>query len=176
MSAERTLYFLRHGPADRDEFAGVDDTQRPLVAAGRERIRRETEVLAHCDLALDAVITSPLVRAAETAAIVTAGLGLADRLHADARLAPGFDLAALAAVLADRPDDDRRLLLVGHEPDFSEVIRGLTGGRVVMKKGALARVDLAPGRELRGRLVWLLQPQVLVQCRELPPDGAPAAD
>jgi len=159
----RRLFFLRHGPADRDRFTGCDDAQRPLDDPGREQIRRESEVFARLDLALDAAITSPYARAAETAAIVAARLGLGDRLRADPRLRPGFALPALVDLLAATPREHRRLLLVGHEPDFSEMIGALTRGQVVMKKGALARVDLTAGSAPRGRLVWLLQPKVMLR-------------
>ncbi len=171
------LFFLRHGRADRDRFHGDDDTQRPLVEAGRARLRRTAEFLVQLAPDLDAVLTSPLVRAAETAEIVASRLGLADRVRHDRRLDLQFDLPRLAAILAALREDHRRILLVGHEPSFSEVIGELTGGtRVVMKKGALARVDLTPGASTRGHLVWLLQPRVLLSGAPPPAADAPGPD
>jgi phosphohistidine phosphatase len=171
------LFFLRHGPADRDQFQGEDDTRRPLVPRGRERMRRIAEVLVRLAPGLDAVVTSPLVRAAETAEIVASRLGLAERVQQDVRLDLDFDLPRLAALLAALREDHRRILLVGHEPSFSEVIGELTGGtRVVMKKGALARVDLTPGASTHGHLVWLLQPRVLLSGAPPPAADAPAPD
>ena len=78
------------------------------------------------------------------------------------RLDLELDIQLLASILAGLKNDRRRILLVGHEPSFSTVIGDLTGGVVVMRKGALARVDLTPGEMTRGRLVWLLQPRVLL--------------
>lgn len=171
------LFFLRHGPADRDQFQGDDNTLRPLVDRGRERMRAEADFIGRLDTGLDVVVTSPLVRARETAEILAARLGLADRVRQDARLGLDFCLEHLAGLLAGLPDDRRRVLLVGHEPSFSQVIGELTGGtRVVMKKGALARVDLTPGAGTRGHLVWLLQPRVLLNHHRGAADVAPAED
>jgi phosphohistidine phosphatase len=164
MAAGLRLFFLRHGLADRDQFEGPDDAMRPLVAEGRRRMRVTAEFLARLDLRIDLILTSPLVRAVQTAEIVAARLGLDEAMHVDDRLGPGCDLAALAAILAGLPDDHRRLLLVGHEPSFSTLVAELTGCAVPLKKGALARVDLQPGRDPRGLLVWLLQPRVLLSC------------
>lgn len=168
------LYLLRHGRADRSAFAGDDDSERPLVAEGRRRLRAAANVLARLQPDFDYVFTSPLVRAAQTAEIIAEKLGLTDRQFVDQRLAPGFDvptlLDILTAILAERQEPEPvqpvsaeiDILLVGHEPDFRLVIQELTGADVVMKKGALARIDLAPNDPNRGKLVWLLQPRVLM--------------
>ena len=157
------LFFLRHGRADRSAYHGDDDDLRPLTEEGRRRMRVEAEFIARLAAGIDLVVTSPLLRAAETAEIVAARLGLRDELRSDPRLGHGFALPELAALLAGLEGDRRRILLVGHEPGFSEVIGELIGeGYVAMKKGALARVDLLPGRKPRGRLIWLLQPGVLL--------------
>ncbi len=170
------LFFLRHGPADRSQFDGHDDDLRPLTDSGRRRMRTVADVIARLEPNLDAVITSPLLRAAETAEIVATRLGLRDELRVDARLGLGFDLPALAAMLAGLQGDHRHIMLVGHEPGFSTVIGELIGdGHVCMKKGALARVDLMPGHGPRGQLVWLLQPKILLSGDRAPGDGAPGA-
>jgi len=160
------LYFLRHGRADREAFAGDDDALRPLVDEGRRRTLVTADLLARFDARIDAVITSPLVRARQTADIVADRLGLREVLHEDGRLGLGFDLPTLAAMLAGLPADRRCILLVGHEPGLSQVIGEITGGAVVIRKGALARVDLTPGRKPRGELVWLLQPGIMLSCRD----------
>ena len=167
------LFFLRHGRADRDQYDGDDDALRPLVASGRERMRVTAEVLARLTPDLDALFTSPLLRAAQTAEIVARRLGRLDALHTDARLGPGFDVGDVASLLAGLRRDHRRIMLVGHEPDFSLVIGELTGAAAVMRKGALARVDLTPGGGHRGRLIWLLQPRVLLACGD---PGDPGGD
>lgn len=166
MTTSLRLYFLRHGRADRQAFDGDDDALRPLVDEGRRRTWATADLLARLDPQVEAVVTSPLLRARQTAEIMADHLGLRDGPRDDAGLAPGCDLPALAALLASLPSDVRRILLVGHEPDFGQIIGEITGGAVVMRKGALARVDLTPGRRPRGELVWLLQPRIVLSCRD----------
>ncbi|MBS1252040.1 MAG: hypothetical protein MAG451_01076 [Anaerolineales bacterium] len=154
------LYFLRHGLADRSAWHGAD-FERPLTYKGKVRMGREAETIGELNLKLDAIITSPLTRAFQTAQIVAEHLGMLDDLVEDARLAPGFDVSDLAEILEDHLDD-ARLMLVGHEPDFSETLSDLIGGgEIVCKKASLARVDLYGGPSLRGELVWLIPPKVL---------------
>jgi phosphohistidine phosphatase len=154
------LYFLRHGLADHSEWAG-DDTMRPLTARGKQQMARTAETLARLDLGLELIISSPLARAYQTAEIVAAALGLRDRLVSDERLAPGFGLAELRRVLSEHAGLTT-LMFVGHEPDFSDTISALIGGgRILCKKGGLARVD-CPDDGLTGDLVWLAPPALLM--------------
>ena len=135
------LFFLRHGLADRSAWSGAD-YERPLTPRGKERMMEEGDTIARLDLGLDAILTSPLTRAFQTAEIVADQLGLLDRLVEDDRLSPGFDRADLLAMLEDHDEADS-LMFVGHEPDFSWTIESIIGGgSVVCKKGSLARVDL----------------------------------
>ena len=78
------LLFLRHGLADRSAWSG-SDYERPLTPRGKERMRAEAETIASLDLGLDAILTSPLTRASQTAEIVADQLGLLDRLIEDDR-------------------------------------------------------------------------------------------
>lgn len=155
------LYFLRHGQAgNREEWEG-DDAERPLTADGKKRMQREAATIRKLDLPLDAIITSPLVRAAQTAEIVAKAQSASVRLLTDGRLAPGFGPRHLAAILAAHRDAGG-LMLVGHEPDFSETIsRVAGGGRLTMKKGALACLEMEDPGSLNGTLVWLIPPKVL---------------
>jgi phosphohistidine phosphatase len=154
------LFFLRHGLADRSAWSG-SDYERPLTPYGKERMRAEAETIARLDLGLDAILTSPLTRASQTAEIAADRLSLLDRLVEDERLSPGFDRADLLAMLEDHDEADS-LMFVGHEPDFSWTIESIIGGgSVVCKKGSLARVDLTDAGELSGELVWLIPPKAL---------------
>jgi phosphohistidine phosphatase len=154
------LYLLRHGLADRNAWDGPDD-ERPLTPAGKERMTRSAETMAHLDLGVDLILTSPLTRAYQTAEIVADRLGLRDRLHREIKLALGFGPAALAKILRDRVDAER-IMLVGHEPDFSLTVGAITGGcYVVCKKGSLVRIDLIGTAPPAGELVWLIPPKVL---------------
>ena len=156
----RRLYFVRHGRADRDRWTG-DDRRRPLTPDGRERLARQAAAMAGLDLGVDLVLTSPLVRAAQTAAVLAAALRPAGGTVTDPRLGPGFDADGLAGILGDHPEA-RRPLLVGHEPSFGAVIGRITGGsRVTCRKASLIRVDLREEQPPRGTLEWSIPPRVL---------------
>jgi phosphohistidine phosphatase len=153
------LYFLRHGIADWPDWDPARDHERPLTKDGVKKMKEQARALADLDVKIDAVLASPYTRAYQTADIVAGKLCL--EVKTEPRLAPGFNTEKLKAIVAAF-DDDQALLLVGHEPTFSMVIADITGGgRVQMKKGTLARVDV--NRELQGELVWLLPPKVLTR-------------
>lgn len=155
------LYFLRHGQAgNRHEWHG-DDSKRPLTVEGKKRMQREAAAIWRLELPLDVIVSSPLVRAVQTAEIVAKARGSAARLVTDGRLAPGFGPKHLAAIVAEHRNI-RGLMLVGHEPDFSQTISQVTGGgRLAMKKGGLACIEVGDPASLKGTLVWLIPPKVL---------------
>ena len=153
------LYFLRHGIAVDVGPEGSGDAGRPLTAEGIKKMKEEARGLRRLDVRPDVLLSSPLVRASQTAEIVRHALGLDSRL-VDA-LAPGCDVARLRDLLGEYRSAER-IMVVGHEPDFSDLIGALTGGsRIMLKKGGLARVDLETVREGAGMLVWLLPPLAL---------------
>ena len=155
------ILFLRHGIAEARETWEGDDRARPLTGRGRKAMERTAVRLAELGVAPELIVTSPLVRARQTAEIAAAALGMDDRVVEDERLAPGFDAGGLRDLLEDRPVT-AAVMLVGHEPDFSEIISELIGGgRVVCKKGGLARVEVAELSFAGGELVWLLPPKDL---------------
>jgi len=157
------LYFLRHGPAgSRGGWTGPD-AERPLTDQGKALIEHEAATFHALGLAPDVIVTSPLVRAHQTAKIVARKLGLLDLLVTDERLAAGFGLRELKGILEDHPDA-AAVMLVGHEPDFSLTVGALIGGgTIVFKKGALARVDAGDASPGDGELIWLLPPSVLTR-------------
>ena len=154
------LCLLRHAQAaDRKTWEQPDD-ERPLTEKGRRQAERMGRLLAAAGFTPDAVITSPLVRARETAEIVADLLGAVARI--EPRLGEPLDLATLDAILDDA-GSPRRPIVVGHDPDFSELVTELVGGApILMRKGALARIDverpLEPGA---GELRWLLPSDAL---------------
>jgi phosphohistidine phosphatase len=151
------LLFLRHGPAEsKNEWTG-DDEERPLTGHGRLLVSDMACSLPRLKTRPDVVVTSPLARAQQTAEIVGTCLGPTVRVVTDKRLAPGFGLKQLEKVLRDY-DDVECLMLVGHDPDFSEVVRALTGGRLSVRKGGLAHVEMPDPKVMKGRLVALLVP------------------
>jgi phosphohistidine phosphatase len=154
-------YFLRHGLAGDPEQWDGNDADRPLTAEGKERMAREAKTMAALSLGLDAILTSPLLRAKQTATIVADKLKLRDRLIEDERLGIGFDANALEAILRERRDA-AAILLVGHEPGMSLTIGSAVGGaRIDFKKGSLACVTFDDPPSLAGQLTWLVPPKVL---------------
>src|SRR5579875_2986762 len=111
-------YFLRHGiAAERGEWEG-SDFDRPLTDEGHARMAREAKAIAKFDLGIELILTSPLVRAKETAEIVAKALKLQERLVVDERLGLAFDRIRLEGMLREHRGA-KALLLVGHEPGMS---------------------------------------------------------
>jgi phosphohistidine phosphatase len=153
------LYLLRHADAgDPDTWTG-DDSERPLSEKGRRQSETLAEFLAQRRFMPDAIVSSPKLRAVETARIVGQRLGV--EVAIDERLADQLEMDDLAAVLDGLAG--RRIVLVGHDPDFSELAASLSGtGYVPLKKGALARIDVSlPLQRAGGILRWLLPPDVV---------------
>jgi phosphohistidine phosphatase len=155
------LLLLRHAHAGDPERWHGDDAERPLSDKGRRQAERIGKLLDHVDEAPDLFITSPKVRARQTAEIVADELDA--RVVVDPRLGGGLDLSTLSEVLLAHAGGERPCV-VGHDPDFSELLGELLGIPLLpMRKGAIARVDVG-GRNLvagRGQLRWLLPPEVV---------------
>jgi phosphohistidine phosphatase len=124
------IYLLRHG--DAEEGTG-DDAARRLTPKGERQARAAGEALRSLSTTINACLTSPKVRAADTARLACEALGLEPEIAEDLREGT-FDSLTLAAGRGD-------VLLVGHEPDFSGEVARLTGANVKLRKGGLAIVD-----------------------------------
>jgi phosphohistidine phosphatase len=148
------LYLFRHGEAEPARESG--DDARELTAKGRDDVRRTAEALARAGAKPDAIVASPLVRARQTAEIAGRVLGAA--WQTDARLRPGATLGPVQALLA--AGQWQRIMLVGHEPDLSSIIGQLTGGRVKMRAGGVARVDAERIEPRAGVLLLLTSPDM----------------
>ncbi|HEY6463640.1 MAG TPA: phosphohistidine phosphatase SixA [Polyangiaceae bacterium] len=121
------LYVMRHGPAEDHSESGVD-ADRALTVAGRERVRAVAEALAEAGEAPLTILTSPLVRAVQTAEIVAMVTGLGKRggsVEVRRAIAPGGDAARLVHALAS--EERKRVMVVGHEPDLSGLVASLVG-------------------------------------------------
>jgi phosphohistidine phosphatase len=150
------LYFFRHAIA-HDASENMTDAERPLTKAGIANTERAAQMLVALGLKLDYLFSSPLLRARQTADILAPALGvLVDERK---EVAPGFSITSIEPLLHGM-DHGNEIMFVGHEPDFSRTISSLVGGRLVMKKGGLARVDIVSYEPLLGELVWLLAPKV----------------
>jgi phosphohistidine phosphatase len=158
------LYFLRHGKAaDVGEQGACDDFSRALTDHGITEMEAEAKALDRLDVRPDLILTSPLVRAKQTAQIVAKRLGLKKDLVETDLLAPGCDLKQLRKLLGAY-DSYHKIMLVGHEPDFSSMVGELIGGgNIEMKKGGLATITIErPFRTGAGVLQWLVPPKILV--------------
>jgi phosphohistidine phosphatase len=154
-------YFLRHGIAvEPDEWTG-HDFDRPLTHEGIERMKCEARAIADLSLRLDVIVTSPLLRARQTAEIVADRLKLRDEIVEDKRLADGFDTKRLSEILGEHDKADA-IMLVGHEPTMSATIGRIIGDAdIELKKAALAGVALSDASAARGKLICLIPPKVL---------------
>lgn len=156
-----TLLLLRHAHAgDSGRWAG-DDALRPLTDKGRRQAERLGRLLAATGEAPDLLITSPKVRAAQTAEILGQVVGA--KVIVDERVAGVLDPDIVTRILHDAGHAERPCL-VGHDPEFSELLAELIGATgIAMRKGSLARVDM-PGRSPEageGLLRYLLPPEVV---------------
>jgi phosphohistidine phosphatase len=157
------LHFVRHGLAEDRGDAWPDDAKRPLTDEGMSRMRKSVRGLAGLGVTIDIVLTSPLVRARQTAEILAAGLAPRPSIVTVESLAPE---GTYAAVIADLEKHARkpRIALVGHEPMIGELAARLIGSRhpIEFKKGAVCRIDveiLPPAGP--GDIRWLLTPKIM---------------
>jgi phosphohistidine phosphatase len=124
------IYLLRHGEAERGDG---DDAARRLTPAGELQARAAGRAIAALGVEVDTCLTSPRVRAAETARLACEALGVEPEV-VDELGEGGFDSLALAAGRGD-------VILVGHNPDFANEIARLTGAKAKIRKGGLAIID-----------------------------------
>jgi len=155
----QVVHLLRHAHAGDPERWDGPDATRPLSRRGRGQAERLGAFLVAAGVRPDRIITSPKVRAAQTAAIVGTALGLEPVV--DPRLAEGCGLACLDALLRDA--GVREPMVVGHDPDLSMLLSAMLGADgQVMRKGALATIAVEPPIERGcGVLRWLVPPEVL---------------
>jgi phosphohistidine phosphatase len=157
------IYVIRHGLAEERGDAWPDDSKRPLSEDGVSAMRKSARGLARLGVSLDAVLTSTLVRAKQTAEIVAAGLNPRPPVSTAESLAPGGTYQEMMADL-EKQTRRKRIAIVGHEPGIGEFAARLIGSRhpIEFKKGAVCRIDLdAIPPSGPGDLRWLLTPKIL---------------
>jgi phosphohistidine phosphatase len=147
------LWLLRHGEAVPHD--SKPDADRELTARGERQATAAGEGLARLGVEFAVCYTSPKVRARDTARLACRALNI-DPIEVEV-LADGFDRDDALELLHAHGDDDR-VLVVGHEPSFSQVVFDLTGGRVDFKKGGVAAARIERGG---GELLVLLRPREL---------------
>jgi len=147
------LWLLRHGEAVPHE--SKPDADRELTPRGERQAIAAGEGLARLGVEFHACYTSPKVRALDTARLACRALNV--QPHEEKSLSDGFS-SDDALELLYRHGADARVLLVGHEPSFSQVVHDLTGGRIDFKKGGVAAVRT---ERTGGELLALLRPKEL---------------
>jgi phosphohistidine phosphatase len=161
MSVE--LYIVRHAIAAERGAEWPDDGKRPLTERGIERFREVVDGLVWLGVDVDAVFTSPLVRAKQTADHLASGLPSKPPIIVVGALAPGHVPAEIMEAVAHEGRGRKRVAVVGHEPDLGELAGWLAGSRraIPMKKGGVCRFDLDAISTRHGTLAWLLPPKAL---------------
>ncbi len=157
------LYLVRHGLAEDRGAKWPDDGKRPLSADGMSRMKKSARGLDRVDVKFDVILSSPLVRARQTAEILSAEMDGHPAIVNVESLAPGAPFALLVADL-EKHARKTRIALVGHEPGIGELAARLVGSRhpIEFKKGAVARIDIdqiPPNGP--GDLRWMLPPKFL---------------
>ena len=168
MADRRTLFVVRHAIAEERGPEFPDDTQRPLTEDGISRFRKAVAGLVDLGVEIDLILTSPLVRARQTAELLSKGLAGHPPIIETGALSPGATHKALVTELG-RHARRSAIALVGHEPHLGETASRLLGcpGRLDFRKGGVCRIDVdrfppsAPGR-----LQWFAPPKILVRLRQ----------
>ena len=152
------LVLLRHGKAEDHNSGG--DYARALVEKGREQSRKQGRLLKGAGLLPDIVLTSPLLRARQTADEFCEAAGIPGPVI-QGWIASGMNTDQALTELAAFKDFGR-VMIVGHEPDFSQFlidVLGVSGGDITVKKGSIAGVRISPPLK-RGTLTWLIPPKL----------------
>jgi phosphohistidine phosphatase len=153
------LWMLRHGEAV--PHGSKPDPERELTPRGRRQADVAGAALAAIGEQFGACYTSPKVRARETAELACAHLGIEPMLESS--LAEGFSRVDALALL-DAHDGDAKVLVVGHEPSFSQVVYDFTGARVDFKRGGVAAIRAS---RTSGQLLVLTRPKELEAVKPL---------
>ena len=155
------LILLRHGKAE--DYNPGGDNARELLERGREQSRRAGKLLKQAGHLPEIVLTSPLVRARQTADEFSQASGVPGAVI-QGWLACGMaPETALSEIAGFR--EFKRVAIVGHEPDLSQLIQfllGTTSGRINMKKGAIACVRINPPSRV-GTLLYLIPPKLATE-------------
>ena len=157
------LYLIRHGVAAERGEEFPDDSKRPLTSEGIARLRKEAKALEGLGVSFDQILSSPLVRARQTADVFAEELkGKPPIANTDA-LTPAGSPGAVIQELGKHMRK-ARIALVGHEPNMGELAAFLIGAKVALpfKKGAICRIDFSvfPPKG-KGELIWFVPPRML---------------
>ena len=159
------LYLLRHGIAVEPGTPGYEkDSERPLTPEGKNRLRQIAAAMKKMDLRFDLILSSPFLRARQTAEIIAGSLKLKKQPGFSDALTPDGNSKALVRQLNELNPVPEDILLVGHEPYLSRLIALLTAGEtgvaIGLKKGGLGKLEAESLHYGRcAQLAWLLTPR-----------------
>ncbi len=163
------VYFFRHASAGSHKLDPGKDEKRPLDRQGIEQCGYVGRALAGMETRVDAIISSPLTRAAQTAELVAKELAFEGQIELDPALRPDADWAQFRRLLT-RHRKQESIMVVGHNPNFSEflgrLISGGKGAAIDLKKAGVARVEVD---RQRGVLTWCLTPKLVRALTASPP-------
>ncbi len=156
------LYFLRHASAGQNRANPVQDEKRPLDKEGIEQCRYVGRLLTSLDMHVDQILSSPLKRATQTAALVGNEIAYEQKIELAPALRPEADYENFRELL-QKLSDLEAVMVVGHNPSMSRFLSLLvTGGEsdwaIDMKKGSVARVEVGPKHST---LNWLITPRLI---------------
>lgn len=159
------IYFVRHASAGQKKLSPKKDEKRPLESDGVHQCTQMGRVLASMDVTVDAVISSPLKRATQTASLVANELGYEGKVHIENALRPEVKYEQFRDMLRKYPRADA-VMVVGHNPNFSEFLGQIIADNgnhafVDMKKGSVAKVEREQKKFV---LQWLITPRVTKAC------------
>lgn len=140
------LYIVRHADAV-DRGPGIPEGSRYLTPKGRTLFRNTARAMVRAGASLDLILTSPLVRAVQTAEILAERMGFRGEVRVSGDLSPGFSLPGLRRILSDLPPV-QEVALVGHDPDLSDLLASLLSlsAEFRLKKGAAVALKIDSAR------------------------------
>ncbi|HEX2696769.1 MAG TPA: phosphohistidine phosphatase SixA [Anaerolineales bacterium] len=163
------LYIIRHAIAADPETVELEDSQRPLTSKGRRKMRVIAHGLKEMEIELDLILTSPYVRATQTARILEKRFDLEKKaVVVTDHLAPTGYGDQLVSMISEKYSDMQNIALIGHEPYLSSLVSVLVTGdptaSIVLKKGGICRLSIENIQYGRcAALEWLLSPAQLVE-------------
>jgi phosphohistidine phosphatase len=158
------VYLLRHAIAVERGTAAYPNDDRPLTEQGKEKMSKAAKGMAKLIPSIDLILSSPMIRAHDTAKIAARALRAENKLEMCTELAPGGPLKNLMIHLA-KYRSLQSIMLVGHQPDLgyvAGVLLGSEGATVEFKKGSLCCIEIATlSSRSKGKILWHLQPKQL---------------
>ena len=164
------LFVLRHGEAGKRSASGSKDFARPLTVTGQKEVADIAASLKDLGIKFDLIITSPLKRAHQTAAIVAKKLQNEKKMEDWDELKPEGKLTELYHKISSSPKFKQQssVLVVGHEPYLSSLISEIisepnASSHVILKKAGLAKIRITSqyAKTMHGELEWLLTPKLM---------------